>query len=411
MKENPTGGNKYRQPEVNIGLTGHVDHGKSTIVEALTGKWPATHSEELRRGITIKLGYANADFRRCSNGHYSTNVKCPYCGLETKLLRRVSFVDCPGHESLMAIMLAGATLMDGAILVVAADEPCPQPQTREHLAALMISGIKDIVVAQNKIELVTDDKAVENFKQIKEMIEGVGLKDVPIVPISALHKANLDVLIQEIERKIPTPRRNPEVDPLMHVARSFDVNRPGTKPENLKGGVIGGSVVQGEFIVGDEIEIKPGIVLNGKYKTLKTKIVEIRSEKYRIEKAKPGGLVAFQTKLDPSLTKADNLMGCVVGHSGKLPPIWEELELETFLFEEVVGLVEKLKVEPIREGEDIMITAGTATTLGKVGKVARGKINVKLWLPICAQTNKRVAIGRRLKGRWRLIGYGTILER
>ncbi len=131
-----------KQPEVNIGSAGHVDHGKTTTVQAITGVWASAHSEELKRGITIKVGYADAAFYKCSHtpvpAAYSTSPKCPVCGRETKLLRAVSFVDTPGHESLMTNMLAGAFLMDGALLVIAANEPVPKPQTREHLQALQM---------------------------------------------------------------------------------------------------------------------------------------------------------------------------------------------------------------------------------------------------------------------------------
>ncbi len=403
---------EHGQPEVNIGLTGHVDHGKSTLVEALTGKWPATHSEELKRGITIKLGYANATFRKCPNcpepQAYTVKKKCPICGSETQVLRKVSFVDCPGHESLMAVMLAGATIMDGAILVIAADEPCPQPQTREHLAALLISGIKNIVVVQNKIELVDDEEAVENFKEIKQFLENNNLGNVPIIPVSALHKANLDVLIQHIERVIPTPERDLSLDPLLYIARSFDINKPGTTPEKLQGGVIGGSVVRGRFKIGDEIEIKPGIEISGKYTVLHSVIRKIRSEREEITEAKPGGLIAFQTSLDPSLTKADNLMGNVVGRKNKLPPVWFEIEIDTELFREIVGLAEKVEVKSIELNENLMLTVGTSATLGRVVEKKKKYVKMKLVSPVCAEIGQRVALGRKVKGRWRLIGYGRI---
>ena len=145
-----------RLPEINIGLVGHVDHGKTTLTEALSGKWTDTHSEEMKRGITIRLGYADISFYKCRKCKepqcYGTSEKCLKCFSGCDMLRTVSFVDAPGHETLMATVLAGAALMDGALLVIAENEPCPQPQTSEHLATLEIAGIERIVVVQNKID-------------------------------------------------------------------------------------------------------------------------------------------------------------------------------------------------------------------------------------------------------------------
>ena len=136
------------QPEINLGLVGHVDHGKTTLLERLSGKWADTHSEELKKGITIRLGYADVVIRKCTKCRgvkaYTIKEKCDKCNSKTKVLRKVSFVDAPGHESLMATMLAGTTIMDAALLLIAANETCPQPQTREHLMALDIIGVKNI---------------------------------------------------------------------------------------------------------------------------------------------------------------------------------------------------------------------------------------------------------------------------
>ncbi|MCJ2557395.1 MAG: translation initiation factor IF-2 subunit gamma, partial [Candidatus Thermoplasmatota archaeon] len=192
-------------PVSNIGMIGHIDHGKTTLTEAMSGVWTDRHSEELRRGISIKLGYADTIFAKCPKCKtYTTKEKCPGCGGKTKVLRRVSFVDAPGHETLMATMLSGAAIMDGAVLVIAANEPCPQPQTKEHLMGLEIIETHKIVVAQNKIELASREEVVENHKQIREFLKGTPAKDAPIIPISAVHGVNVDKLIQTIEEHVPT---------------------------------------------------------------------------------------------------------------------------------------------------------------------------------------------------------------
>ncbi len=401
-----------RQPEMNIGTAGHVDHGKSTLVQALTGVWPERHSEELTRGITIKLGYANAEFRRCKNCNepecFTTEKKCPIDGSPTELVRLVSLVDCPGHDALMAVMLAGSTIMDAAIMVIAANEPCPQPQTREHLLALKIMGVKDIVVVQNKIELVDDDKALENYNQIVKFLEDGWHEIPPIIPVSALHKANVDVLIHEMVKKFKVPERDLSKPPKMFISRSFDVNKPGTPIEDLKGGVLGGALLHGKLKLGDEIEILPGIRRGNTYQPLTTRVVSLMSEKTSLEEAGPGGLIAVGTELDPSLTKADALRGSVVGLAGKLPPAVSSIELEVHLMETVIGLREEKKVEPIRENEVLVLNIGTATTSARVTKVKGGKAELLLTIPACVEIGQRVAISRNIGGRFRLIGYGVI---
>jgi len=405
-----------KQPEVNIGVVGHVDHGKTTLVQALTGKWTATHSEELKRGMTIKLGYADGNIAKCQCCQgleaWVTEPKCPKCGCESVLLKRVSYVDAPGHEVLMATMLSGATIMDGAILVIAANEPCPQPQTREHFAALDIIGIRNLVIVQNKIDVVSKEQALKNYKQIKEFVKNTWAENAPIIPVSALHKVNVDAVVKAIYENIPTPKRELEKPPLMYVARSFDVNRPGTPPEKLVGGVVGGSIIQGVIRVGDRIEIKPGvrIEVGGKtqYQPLETTVVSLRFGDIEVKEAKPGGLVAIGTELDPALTKNDNLVGNIVGKPGQLPPTLWEISLEYKTLERVVGMKHMIRVEPIKPKESLMLTVGTMISWGIVTSVTKDTLEIKLAKPIVALKNARVAISRRIMGRWRLIGWGTL---
>jgi len=405
-----------RQPEVNIGTIGHVDHGKTTLVQALTGVWASRHSEELKRGITIKLGYADMPVYKCpkceTSKSYSTEPVCPNCGSKATFVRAVSFVDAPGHEALMATMLSGAAIMDGAILVIAADEPCPQPQTREHLAAAEIIGIKNIVIAQNKIDIVDEKRAKESHAEVRNFVKGTIAEDAPIIPVSAQHRVNIDVLIQALEEFIPTPNRDVTKPPLMCVVRSFDVNKPGTLIEKLEGGVIGGTIQQGKFAVGDEIEIRPGITTEkeGKsaYNPLFSEIVSLHAGGRSVNEAHCGGLVGVGTLLDPSFSKADGLTGNIAGKSGMLPPTLSELTLATHILERAVGTKELIKVEEVSMGETLLLHAGAAITVGKVASIKKGAVTVKLTRPVCAQAGSRVAISRKIAGRWRLIGYGMI---
>ncbi len=400
-------------PEVNIGMVGHVDHGKTTLVAALSGVWTDRHSEELKRGISIKLGYADATFRKCPLCEppeaYTVEAVCPKHNVETEILRTVSFVDSPGHETLMATMLSGAALMDGAVLVIAANEKCPRPQTKEHLMALEIIGVDKIVIAQNKIDIVPKERILENYREIKEFVQGTIAENAPIIPISAQQKVNVDALIEAIEETIPTPERDLSSAPLMHIARSFDVNKPGTPPDKLLGGVVGGSLARGKLRVGDEIEIRPGVKdERGNYNPIYTEVVSIMASGRQIEEATPGGLIGVATKLDPFLTKSDGLVGNVLGHPNELPDILYEFTMEVQLLERVVGTEEEIKVEKIKMNEPLMLAVGTAITLGVVTSARDDIVEVKLKRPVCAEVGDRVAISRRVGTRWRLIGAGRI---
>jgi translation initiation factor 2 subunit 3 len=403
-----------RQPEMNIGTMGHVDHGKTTLVQALTGVWASRHSEELKRGITIKLGYADMPIYKCPKceppKNYSTKPACPNCGTEAEFIRAISFVDAPGHEALMATMLSGAAIMDGAILVIAADEQCPQPQTREHLAAADAIGIKNIIIVQNKIDIVDEKRAHQSYAEIKNFVKGTGAQDAPIIPISAQRGVNIDVLLQAIEELMPTPKRDETKPPFMFIVRSFDVNKPGTTIDKLEGGVIGGTIVQGKFKVGEELEIRPGITVEGKatYNPLFSEIVSLQAGGRNVDEAHCGGLVGVGTLLDPSFSKADGLTGNIVGQTGMLPPTLSELTLETQILDRAVGTKELMKIEEMAMNETLLLHVGAAITVGKVASIRKGTVLLKLTRPVCAQVASRVALSRKIAGRWRLIGYGMI---
>ncbi len=402
------------QPCVNIGTAGHVDHGKTTLIQALTGSWTSVHSQELKRGITIRVGYSDAAFYKCKACEdplcYSTAPKCGNCGGESELSRVVSFVDSPGHESLMANMLSGSALMDGALLVVAANEKVPRPQTKEHLLALETLGMQQIVVVQNKVDLLTYKEAMANYQDIAKFVRGTNAAKSPIVPVSAQSSLNVDALIGAIEGTIKTPELDESKESIMHVLRSFDINKPGTGIGDMKGGVIGGSLTQGAFNVGDEIEIKPGIVneKNKGYEPLHTEITSLGTAAGIVDSVKPGGLVAIGTRLDPAMTRSDSFIGSVIGRPGTLPDNSVRVELGVSLFDSAVGAVEDTKVAPIQAGELLRLNIGTAPILGQVSKAKAGSVEIELRRPACIFEGGNVAISRRIADRWRLIGAGTV---
>ncbi len=404
-----------KQPRVNIGLVGHVDHGKTTLTQTLSGVWADTHSEEVKRGITIRLGYADAAFFKCQKCEapacYTTKKVCPTCGEKTELIQTASFVDAPGHETLMATMISGAAIMDMALLLIAANEPCPQPQTREHLMALEISGITNIVVVQNKIDLVSYEKAMEHHDQIKEFLKGSIAENAPIIPVSAHHDVNIDTLIGTIIDNLPHVERSEKEPSRMYISRSFDINKPGIHPEKLIGGVVGGSLIVGRISEGDKLEIRPDF-RPPEYQDGPA-LVEVTALMAGGKKRKhivPGGLVAIGSKSDPYYMKSDGVTGKVIGEPGTLPPVVDRMILDVFLLKRVVGSDKDIEVDDIRTREMLMLNAGTATTVGVVSSARTKDIDVKLKIPVCVDVGQRVAVSRKLTGRWRLIGYGIIKE-
>jgi len=276
--------------------------------------------------------------------------------------------------------------------------------------ALEITGINQIIIVQNKIDLVTKEQALENYKQIKNFVKGTVAENAPIIPVSAQHKVNIDLLLEAIEEYIKTPERSSEEDPLFFVARSFDVNKPGQEIDNLIGGVLGGAIKQGIFKLNDKIEINPGFKYNEKYFSIKTQVVNLMSGNDKLKEAGPGGSIAILTDLDPAIVKSDSLTGNVVSLEGKAPTVFHDIKLEPKLLERVVGAKEDLNVDPIKRNENLVLNVNSAVTIGEVIEVMKNHITIRLKIPVCANLTDRVAISRRVGNRWRLIGVGKILK-
>jgi len=333
-----------RQATINIGTIGHVAHGKSTLVRAISTINTVRHYDEKFRNITIKLGYANAKLYQCptcpapecfksfsSSKDDKVNCTNPDCKSELILQRHVSFVDCPGHDTLMATMLAGAAVMDAALLLVAANQGYPQPQTREHLIAVSIMEMQHIIVVQNKIDIIIKDNKNQAKRQQEEIDQSLGNNKWPIIPISAQLKYNIDAVIDYICR-IPIPPRDYTCAPEMIVIRSFDVNKPGNECEKINGGVAGGTILKGVIKVGDEIAIRPGYVRRSstgtsKWKEIRSQVVTLKADQNNLMYAVPGGLIAVGTRVDPQFTRSDNMVGMIVGKPDAMPSVFIEIDV------------------------------------------------------------------------------------
>jgi len=217
--------------------------------------------------------------------------------------------------------------------------------------------------------------------------------------------------------KIPVPVRDFLAPPHMIIIRSFDVNKPGAEIEELKGGVAGGSILTGVLKLGDEIEIRPGIVSKdeqGKIqcKPIFSRVVSLFAEHNDLKFAVPGGLIGVGTRVDPTLCRADRLVGFVLGLKGKLPDIYTELEINYFLLRRLLGVKttdgKQAKVAKLTKNEVLMVNIGSTATGAKVMGVKADVARLSLTSPACTEIGEKIALSRRIEKHWRLIGWANI---
>lgn len=327
-------------------------------------------------------------------------------------------MDCPGHDILMGTMLSGAAVMDAALLLIAGNETCPQPQTSEHLAAIEIMKLNHVIILQNKVDLMREDGAQQHYQSILKFIRGTIADGSPIIPVSAQLKYNIDAVNEYLVTRVPVPMRDFSAAPRLMVIRSFDVNKPGAEIEELKGGVAGGSILTGLIKLGDEVEIRPGLVTKdsaGKIncKPIHSRVISLFAEHNDLKFAVPGGLIGVGTRVDPTLCRGDRLVGHVLGLKGQLPEIYAELEVNYFLLRRLLGVKtadgKQAKVAKLSKNEVLMVNIGSSSTGCKVTGVKADAAKLTLTSPACTEIGEKIALSRRIDRHWRLIGWANIV--
>jgi len=203
----------------------------------------------------------------------------------------------------------------------------------------------------------------------------------------------------------------------MIVIRSFDVNKPGEDAETLKGGVAGGTILKGCLKVGDQISIRPGYLSRNtktgttNWKEISSQITSLKADENQLMYAIPGGLIAVGMKVDPQFTRSDNMVGHIIGYPGQMPEVYIEIDVKTTFLKRIVGNKEvDNKIENIREGEILLINIGSTSCGGTVMNVRDNMARIQLAKHVCADRVGKIALSRKIKRNFRLIGWGVITK-
>ena len=336
-----------------VGTAGHVDHGKSTLITALTGIDPDRLREERERGMTIDLGFA---------------------WLTTPSGIDLGIVDVPGHQDFIRNMLAGVGGIDAVLLVIAADESV-RPQTREHLAILRLLGIERGVVALTKRDLIDEAWAELVRGEVASALAGTPLANAPVVEVSAAKRTGLDVLVRELERVLgDAPSRRDLARPRLPVDRSFTMAGFGT--------VVTGTLADGALAVGDDVEIVPG--------GARARIRGLQTHRRAIERAIPGSRVAVNL----SGVEKDQLeRGMALVRPGTLAPT-SAIALRLELLAEVS--------QPLAHDDEVKVHTGTAESMARVNLIEGDSlapggsawVQLRLANPVAAVVGDHVVVRR-----------------
>jgi translation initiation factor 2 subunit 3 len=400
--------NMDNQPILNIGCFGSVSDGKSTLVEKLTGIKTQKHSNEKIKNITIKLGYANMKIWEKNNEYITSNSDINHD--DYKLINHISFVDCPGHQELINTMLTSINIINGAIIVIAIDQPLnKKPQLIQHLAAIKLGKIKNIIVLLNKIDLVKKDILLYRKEEVDELLNKYDIKPKYIIPVCLNKKINLNYVIESIVQVFnPDNILNHNSTPLFRISRSFDINKPGTDYNDLSGGVIGGTLLQGKLKLNDEIEIRPGIISKDKnnkinYNPIKTKILSIKTDNIELNEISPGGLVAIKTDIDPYYTKNDCLTGNILGYINELPNIYTKINLKINITKDFDYIYEP------KINDNLFLQIGTKNENSILKNIKNDIYELELLKPICICNNDNIIVCKNDNKILKIIGSGYLV--
>ncbi len=398
------------QPIINLGTLGSVSDGKSTLIEKLTGIKTQRHSSEKKRNITIKPGYANLKIWECPdcNEIYPSgsinNYECKLCNIECQLIHHLSFIDCPGHSELILTMMGSVSLMSGCIVVVSAAEPIiKKPQLIQHLLAAKMANMDKLIICFNKLDLINKELAIQRKNELDELLEKLDIKPFIIIPCAFNKKLGIDNLLYSLvelfpPNKIITP---PEESSFFRITRSFDINKSNILWSDVQGGVVGGSLIKGIINIGDQVEIRPGIIgSNKQHQPIITTVISLETDNNIINTINPGGLVAIGTDIDPYYTKNDMLAGNILGKLGTLPDVYTEINLNYTELNEFEGSWDQTN------GDTVFLQIGNVSSEARLTKKKKLVLTFLLLKPACIEKNTKILICRKIDGILTIVGYG-----
>jgi translation initiation factor 2 subunit 3 len=401
------------QPTIIIGSVGEVANGKSSILREITGVNLMKFKKEAEKNMTIKLGYTNTKIYKCPKCPKpycyqicNDKLECRQCDEKLELCLHVSFVDAPGHNDLQATALSGANNMDYCFLLISTDNVLEMGgggsgYINEHYKAISALSLLDkTLILQNKIDLVKKEKAMAQYELIKSKYN---IKNV--IPISAQFGYNIEYILQYIVEKIKNPINTPEFyekinKPLkMSIIRTFDINKPGTNIYDLCGGVIGGTIKQGQVKIGDRVKILPGIIHNNKLIPLVSTVLSIKTDNTNLEKAYSGGLIALGLSLDPSLSKEDRLVGnIIVSHDDTNNIMFNSATIDYVMYTQ-----DSLEKEGEGEYTLMLYTMKRNIKITNINK-SKNELTFSSAIQLCGEINDRVVITKNNK----ILLYGYI---
>lgn len=403
------------QPIINLGFLGSVSDGKSTAVYQLTGTKTQKHSSELKRNITIKPGYANMKiFKDSDNNYYSSNsTKNSYVNDKEEnceLVHHLSFVDCPGHHQLILTMLGSIDLMQGAVVVVSAAEPISKkPQLIQHLAAAKLAGLENIIICFNKLDLIPIETAIERKEELDMLLERLEIEPRVIIPTCFSKGIGVNNLLKYIMEIFCPSDIISQEKVQFRTTRSFDVNKPGTSWDKMTGGILGGSLITGKLKVGDNLEIRPGIIgKDSKGKVictpLKTKLLSIQTDRETVTDILPGGLMGLGTDIDPYYCRNDTLAGNIIGIEGTLPSVYTNINV-TYNSTSDFGGSWNPKV-----GNIVNLQIGTLSIDSRLVQYKKKVCSFELSRPVCMDTDSLILISIKEESGLKIVGYGQLKD-